>query len=294
MENMFGSVVTAMATPFDEKLNVDYNKLVELTDYLFSSGSDDIIVTGTTGESPTLTDHEKVKIYKTVVAAAANRGKVIAGTGGNSTRAVIELSRAAAETGIDGIMSVVPYYNKPPQEGLYKHFNTIARSVHLPIMLYNVPGRTSVNLAAETTLKLAEIDNIVAVKEASGNMDQVSAICAGAPSGFAVYSGDDSMTLPVLSVGGYGVVSIASHLVGIRIQEMVADFKTGKLNKAIQQHQELMPLFKSLFMLTNPVPLKAALALIGRDIGQPRLPLVSLPEKMSGELRSLLSSYKLI
>jgi len=294
LENMFGSVVTAMATPFDEKLNVDYNKLVELTDYLFSSGSDDIIVTGTTGESPTLTDHEKVKIYKTVVAAAANRGKVIAGTGGNSTRAVIELSRAAAETGIDGIMSVVPYYNKPPQEGLYKHFNTIARSVHLPIMLYNVPGRTSVNLAAETTLKLAEIDNIVAVKEASGNMDQVSAICAGAPSGFAVYSGDDSMTLPVLSVGGYGVVSIASHLVGIRIQEMVADFKTGKLNKAIQQHQELMPLFKSLFMLTNPVPLKAALALIGRDIGQPRLPLVSLPEKMSGELRSLLSSYKLI
>lgn len=293
MENIFGSVVTAMATPFDGELHVDYNKLAELTDCLFNSGSDDVLVTGTTGESPTLTGHEKVKIYKSVVEAAAKRGKVIAGTGVNSTRETVELTRAAADAGVDGIMLVVPYYNKPPQEGLYKHFKEIARSVSLPIMLYNVPGRTSVNLTPDTTLKLAEIDNVVAIKEASGNLDQVSAICREAPPGFAVYSGDDSMTLPVLSVGGYGVVSIASHFVGIAIKEMVTAFKEGKIDDAVRQHQKLMPLFKALFMLTNPVPLKAALALTGRDMGEPRLPLISLPEDMRLELKALLSKYGL-
>ncbi len=294
MQCDFGSLITAIVTPFDENFRVDYDKVVELAEFLLNKGSDGLVLTGTTGESPTLSSEEKINIYKTVVNVVKGKLKVIAGTGGNSTRESIELSIKAEEAGVDGIMLVTPYYNKPPQEGLYRHFKSIAKAVSLPVMLYNVPGRTVVNLTGETTLKLAELDNIVAIKEASGNLEQITYICAGAPQGFAVYSGDDSMTLPVLSVGGVGVVSIASHLVGLEIKEMINCFFAGKVEKAIKIHQKLMPLFKGLFITTNPIPLKAAMNMVGMDVGEPRLPLSSLPEHMAGNLKNLLHDFNLL
>ncbi len=292
-KNNFGSLITAMVTPFDEDLKVDYNQVAELAVHLSKTGSDGLVLAGTTGESPTLSADEKINICKTALEAVQGRIKIIAGTGGNSTREALELSKKAEKAGVDGIMLVTPYYNKPPQEGLYRHFKSIAEAVSLPIMLYNVPGRTAVNLTAETTLKLAEIENIVAVKEASGNLEQITYICAGSPEGFSIYCGDDSLTLPVLSVGGAGVVSIASHLVGLEIKEMIESYFAGKVREAAKTHQELLPLFNGLFVVANPIPVKAALNLIGQKVGKPRLPLCSLTENLTAELKELLRSYNL-
>jgi 4-hydroxy-tetrahydrodipicolinate synthase len=289
----FGSLITAIITPFNKKFRIDYDKMAELAESLFHNGSDSLVLTGTTGESPTLSFEEKINIYRTVVDAVKGRGRIIAGTGGNSTRESIELSTEAEKAGVDGLMLVVPYYNKPPQEGLYQHFKSIAEAVSLPVMLYNVPGRTGVNLSGETTLKLAEIDNIVAIKEASGNLEQITYICAGAPPGFAVYSGDDTMTLPVLSAGGAGVVSIASHLVGRDIKEMINSYFAGKVEQASKIHQKLMPLFKGLFITTNPIPLKAAMNMVGWDVGEPRLPLTPLPEHLVEKLKNIMLGYNL-
>lgn len=291
MYPFFGSLVTAMITPFNSKLEIDYQKVEELVDLLLRKGSDSLVVAGTTGESPVLSEKEKLNLFKVVSNASAGKVKVLAGAGGNNSKATLEFCQKAEETGIDGLMLVTPYYNKPPQEGLYRHFSHIARSVSLPIMLYNVPGRTGVNLQADTTLRLAEIDNIVAIKEASGDLEQITAICAGAPDDFDVYSGDDSMTLPILSAGGCGVVSIASHLAGLEIKEMMDDFFNGNIKKAVQMHQKLMPLFKALFITTNPIPLKAALNLTGMNVGEPRLPLIPLPEEMSKMLKEVLERY---
>lgn len=291
MHAFFGPLVTAMITPFNSNLEIDYQKVEELVEILLEKGSDALVVAGTTGESPTLSEEEKLKLFKVVTDVSRGRAKVLAGTGGNCTQTVIELSQKAEKIGIDGLMLVTPYYNKPPQEGLYRHFKQIAAAVKLPIMLYNVPGRTGVNLQAETTLRLAEIDNIVAIKEASGDLEQITAICAGAPEGFSVYSGDDSMTLPVLSAGGCGVVSIASHLVGLEIKQMIEAFFSRDVQKAVQMHQNLMPLFKALFIMTNPIPLKAALNLAGMKVGEPRLPLISLPDDMSKRLKAVLDRY---
>lgn len=290
----FGSLITAIVTPFHRDSSVNYEKMAELADLLVQKGSDSFVVTGTTGESPVLSTEEKLNLYKTVVDAVKGRAKVIAGTGGNSTEETIELSKKAEKTGVDGIMLVVPYYNKPPQEGLYQHFKRVAEEVSLPVMLYNIPGRTAVNLSAETTIRLSEIDNIVAIKEASGDLEQITYICANAPEGFKVYSGDDSMTLPILSVGGDGVVSIASHLVAPQIKEMINLFKEGKPEEAARIHQKNISLFKALFMTTNPIPLKAALKLVGIDVGDPRLPLTPLPEEMCDKLKKLLKDFGLI
>ncbi|MEW5921074.1 MAG: 4-hydroxy-tetrahydrodipicolinate synthase [Bacillota bacterium] len=294
MKNPFGSLITAMITPFDGNLKVDYDKVSEIALFLLDKASEGLVVSGTTGESPSLTAEEKINIFRTVVEAVGGKIKVIAGTGGNSTREALEMSCRAEETGVDGLMLVTPYYNKPPQEGLYRHFKSVAEAVSLPVMLYNVPGRTGVNMTAETCLRLAEIDNIVAVKEASGNIEQITHICAGAPPGFAVYSGDDIMTLPILSVGGVGVVSIASHLAGPKIKEMIDAFFTGKVDDAVKIHQFLAPLFNALFMTTNPVPLKEALRLMEIDSGNLRLPLSSLPPEMSKNLAALLVKYGLL
>lgn len=292
-KNYFGSLITAMVTPFDENLEVDYNQVAELAKHLSNTGSDGLVLSGTTGESPTLSADEKINICKTALEAVQGKVKIIAGTGGNSTRETIELSKEAEKAGVDGIMLVVPYYNKPPQEGLYRHFKSVAEAVSLPIMLYNVPGRTAVNLTAETTLKLAEIENIIAIKEASGDLEQITYICAGAPEGFSVYCGDDSLTLPVLSVGGIGVVSITSHLVGPEIKRMIESFLTGKTEEAAKIHQRLLPLFNGLFVMANPIPVKAALNLTGRKVGKPRLPLCRLTEKLTVELKELLHAYNL-
>lgn len=294
MENPFGSLLTAMITPFDDNLMVDYNKVSEISQYLLHNASEGLVIAGTTGESPSLTTEEKIELFRTAVKAVGGKIKVIAGTGANSTRETIEMSRRAEGTGVDGIMLVTPYYNKPTQDGLYHHFKGVAEAISLPIMLYNVPSRTGVNLTAETCLRLAEIENIVAVKEASGDLAQVTNICAGAPAGFVVYSGDDVLTMPILSVGGVGVVSVASHLAGAQIKAMIDSFFAGEINKAAEAHQKLTPLFNILFVATNPIPLKEALRLKGIDSGKLRLPLTPLsPEKVE-LLTAILNKYGLL
>ncbi len=294
MDSSLGAVITAMVTPFDNEGKVNYQAAVELARSLGKNGSEAVILSGTTGESPTLTRPEKLELFRRVVKEVGQDLKVIAGTGCNSTAATIELTTEAANTGVDGILLVTPYYNKPTQEGLYEHFKSVASAVDLPVILYNVPGRTGVNMTAATTLRLAEIDNIIAVKEASGDVEQAAAICRQAPDGFSLYSGDDSMTLPMLSVGAQGVMSVASHLVGREIAEMINHFKEGRCLQARRIHARLLPLFKGLFVVANPIPVKAALNLVGIDVGDPRLPLLPLEEELKLNLQRLLTEIQLV
>jgi len=280
----FGRVLTAMVTPFNEEGNVDYEAAGKLARRLVENGSDGMVVAGTTGESPTLSVEEKLKLFATVVEAVGGKAVVIAGTGTNNTQQSVELTKEAEKTGVDGIMAVAPYYNKPPQEGLYRHYRAIAEATSLPVMVYNVPGRTAVNICPSTMARLAEIDNIIALKEASGNLNQAAEMVRVLPKNFLVYSGDDSMTLPILSVGGVGVVSVASHLVGRQIASMINDYLQGEVEKAARAHNELLPLFKALFLTTNPIMVKAALNLLGVNVGPTRLPLV---EATAAELDAL-------
>lgn len=291
----FGRVLTAMITPFKEDGSVNYAVAEKLAAHLASHGTDAIVVCGTTGESPTLTWDEEYQLFQVVQQAVAGKAKVIAGTGSNSTTEAIAATQKAAKIGLDGSLQVVPYYNKPPQEGLYQHFKTIAGAVpDLPLMLYNIPGRTGQNLLPETVARLAEIPNIVAIKEASGNLDQVSQVRHATPEEFQIYSGDDSLTLPMLAVGAVGVVSVASHLVGEQLQEMIEAFAAGKTSKATQIHLQLFPLFKALFTTTNPIPVKAALKLQGWDVGSTRLPLCDPPAEVSQTLSTVLKELSLL
>jgi 4-hydroxy-tetrahydrodipicolinate synthase len=286
----FGKIVTAMVTPFDRKGNVDFAKTTKLIDYLLENGTDSLVVAGTTGESPTLTTEEKVALFRHVVSVVNGRVPVIAGTGSNNTRASIELTKKAEEIGVDAVMLVAPYYNKPNQEGLYQHFKAIAESTSLPVMLYNIPGRSVVNISVDTIVRLSEIPNIVAVKDASGNLDAMTEIIARTRDDFLLYSGDDGITLPVLSIGGAGVVSVASHIIGNEMQQMIAAFEAGELAKAAKLHQKLLPIMKGLFAAPNPVPVKTALQLKGLDVGSVRLPLVPLTEQERIELMNLLNT----
>ncbi|MEP0912102.1 4-hydroxy-tetrahydrodipicolinate synthase [Leptolyngbya sp. ST-U4] len=270
----FGRVLTAMITPFQEDGSVNYAVAEELAAYLVAHGTDTLVVCGTTGESPTLTWSEEHDLFQAVQNATSGKAKIIAGTGSNSTHEAVTATQKASKIGIDGTLQVVPYYNKPPQAGLYQHFKSIAEaSPELPMILYNIPGRTGQNLLPETVARLAEIPNIVAIKEASGNLDQVSQVRRLTSPDFLIYSGDDSLTMPILAVGGYGVVSVASHLVGSQIQQMIQAFEQGKVQVAAQMHLQLFPLFKALFTVTNPIPVKAALRLQGWQVGSTRLPL---------------------
>lgn len=289
----FGRVLTAMVTPFNKDLSVNYDQARKLARHLVQSGSDGLVVAGTTGESPTLNKEEKVNLYRAVVEEVGGKAVVIAGTGGYCTADSIALTQAAQKVGVDGVMLVAPYYNKPSQEGLYQHFKAVAESTNLPILLYNIPGRTSVNILPQTVVKLSKISNIVAIKEASGSMDQVSELRRSLPDSFAIYSGDDSLTLPILTLGGKGVVSVVSHLVGERIQEMINAFTSGNTLLATQIHLELFPVFKGIFITTNPVPIKAALNLQGLQVGIPRLPLVEATAAEKESIKSLLESMKL-
>ncbi|MCF6096239.1 4-hydroxy-tetrahydrodipicolinate synthase [Thermovorax subterraneus] len=289
----FGRVITAMVTPFDEDLNVDYRAFEKLVDYLIENGSDALVVTGTTGESPTLSDEEKVNLYKLAKEVSRGRAKIIAGTGSYDTRHSIELSVKAQEIGVDGLLLVSPYYNKPTQEGLYRHFKMIAESVDIPVMLYDVPGRTAVTIEPETLKRLSEVKNIVAVKDAGGNLDKTSKTVALAPN-LQVYSGDDSLTLPMLAVGAKGVVSVASHLVGKRIKEMIQAFEKGEVDKAREIHLELFELFKALFVVTNPIPVKEALNMVGVKVGGLRPPLVGADDKTREILKKVLSKLGLL
>lgn len=291
----FGRVLTAMITPFTADGRVDYAVAEKLADYLATHGTDTLVVCGTTGESPTLSWDEEYELFQVVKQSVAGKAKVIAGTGSNSTSEAIAATQKADKLGLDGTLQVVPYYNKPPQAGLYQHFRAIAESSpDLPMMLYNIPGRTGQNLLPETVARLAEIPSIVAIKEASGNLDQVSQVRRLTPSDFYIYSGDDSLTLPMLAVGSQGVVSVASHLVGESLQEMIQAFEQGKVQAATQIHLKLFPLFKALFVSTNPIPIKAALRLQGWQVGSTRLPLAEESSTLEQTLEVILTDLALL
>lgn len=291
-ENMidFGKVATAMVTPFDHKGNIDFEKTTQLINYLISNGSDALVIAGTTGESPTLSTEEKLALFRHSVKVVDGRVPVVAGTGSNNTYASIELTKKAEEIGVDAIMIVAPYYNKPNQEGLYQHFKTIAQSTELPVMLYNIPGRSVINMSVDTIVRLAELPNVVALKDASGDLDAMTAIIAQTSDDFALYSGDDGLTLPVLAIGGTGIISVASHIIGNEMQEMVKLYESGNSKEAAKIHQRIVPVMKSLFAAPSPTPVKTALQLKGLDVGSVRLPLVPLTEEERQTLVSTLNT----
>ncbi|MDF1542473.1 MAG: 4-hydroxy-tetrahydrodipicolinate synthase [Anaerosomatales bacterium] len=294
-EPRFGRMLTAMVTPFDSDLNLDLPRAQALADRLLSSGTDGLIVCGTTGESPTVFYPQKMELFRAVIDAVGDRAPVIANAGDNCTADSVEFARKVAAVGVHGIMAVVPYYNKPPQEGLYRHFRAIAEAVDLPVILYNIPGRSVVNMSAETTLRLAhDCENIVAVKEASGNLTQIAQIIDGAPEGFEVLSGDDEMTLPMLGLGGTGVISVVSHVAGHRFKEMIVAHGAGDHTRALRIHLELLPLMKALFMTANPIMVKEALRLQGFDVGTVRLPLVPPTEEQTAELERIMRHVGLL
>lgn len=287
-------LLTAMVTPYKGDLSVNYAKAADLAEYLCNNGSQGLVVCGTTGESPVLSDEEKLRLYQTVQDRVGARVPVWAGTGCNDTAAVVKLSRAAVKTGVAGIMVVTPYYNKPTQEGLFQHFRQVAESVSLPVMLYNVPGRTSSNLLPETIARLAEVENITAVKEASGSMDQVSLLMTLIPERITVYSGDDSSTLPLMALGAHGVVSIASHVIGPQILAMIEAFAAGQVHNASLLHRQLFAMVKGLFITTNPIPVKEAMNMLGHELGGFRLPLTPLTDGEQAFVKELLARYHLL
>ncbi len=288
-----GRLLTAMVTPFAENGAVDYGQAKKLALALLGSGSEGVVVVGTTGESPTTTHEEDYRLFSEIKKAVGDRGAVIAGTGSNSTAEALEATKAAEKIGVDACLLVVPYYNKPSQEGLYQHFKTIAQSTSLPCILYNVPSRTVTSLSVDTVVRLSQIDNIIGLKEASGNMEQVSNIISNARKGFLVWSGNDTDTLSIMALGGYGVISVASHLVGKQIKEMIDKVVSGKIGEAAAIHRHLLPLVNALFIVSNPVPLKYALNQIGFNVGKPRLPLVEPDEKSAATIRETLKKYKI-
>lgn len=288
----FGQLLTAMVTPFDQHGEIDFNATRVLVNHLIANGTDAIVVAGTTGESPTLTSDEKVALFQFVVEIVDGRVPVIAGTGSNNTRASIILTKLAEEAGVDGIMLVTPYYNKPSQEGMYQHFKAIAEATSLPVMVYNIPGRSVVNLAVETVVRLSQINNIVAIKEASGNLDAMAEIIQKTDNNFTLYSGDDGLTLPVLAIGGAGVVSVSSHIIGKEMQEMITSYKNGQLEEAAEAHRRLLPIMKALFAAPNPSPVKGALNMKGINVGGVRLPLIPLNEDETNTLREVLQGNR--
>ena len=288
-----GRLITAMVTPFDEKGEVDYAQAKRLATALLDSGSDGLVITGTTGEGPTLTAAEKIRLYAEVIEAIGYRGAVIAGTTDNDTAKSIELSTEAASVGADALLLTVPAYNKPPQEGLYQHFKAIAESTELPCVLYNVTSRTSLNMTDETTLRLSKIDNIVGIKEAGSDLDQITRIIDGAGDDFRVWSGNDDETFSIMATGGYGVVSVLSHLVGNQIKQMMGYLLEGDVEKAAAEHRRLLPLFKVMFTVSNPIPLKYSLNHVGFNVGPMRLPLVPPDEKSAENIRNVLSNYEI-
>lgn len=287
-----GEIITAMITSFNEDLSIDYSALEKLINHLIETGTDAILVAGTTGETPTLSHEEEDELFAFVKKVVNGRVKIIMGAGSNSTQTAVNSSINAKKAGADAILTVVPYYNKPSQKGMYEHFAAIAKAVDLPIILYNIPGRTGVNMQPATIAKLAhEFKNIVAVKQSNSDLDLISDIKSLCPEDFAVYSGDDSLTLPMMSLGAHGVISVASHVVGNDMQKMIKAFKSGNIKDALNMHLKLYPLFRKLFMAPNPVPVKAALAKIGIIKEYVRKPLVILDDEEKQELLSVLKNY---
>ncbi len=288
-----GEVITAMVTPFDKNREIDYNKVEELTKYLINNGSDTLLVAGTTGEGPTLTHEEEIEVLSTVKRANANKAKVIMNAGSNCTMTAIRTAKLAEKEDVDAILSVVPYYNKPSQKGMIEHFSAIAKSTNLPVIIYNIPSRTGVNMQPQTVAQLAnEFDNIVGIKQSCGDMDAITEMKLLCPEDFSIYSGDDSLTLPMLSLGARGVISVASHIFGSELKSMIRNYKTGEFLAALNMHKKLYPAFKKLFMAPNPVPVKAALAHKGIIEDVVRRPLVELSDDEKTELFKVLDSVK--
>ncbi|MDF2500733.1 MAG: Dihydrodipicolinate synthase [Anaerosporomusa subterranea] len=285
----FGRILTAMVTPFHEDGSVNYQAAAALARHLVANGSDGLVVAGSTGEAATMDADEKLRLFATVADAVGDKATVIAGTGSNDTRASIALTRQAEKLGVHGVMLVGPYYNKPTQEGFYQHFKAIAEVTSLPVIIYNVPGRTASNILPETIARLATIPNIAAVKESSGNLDQVSEIVRTTPDDFLVYSGDDSLTLPILSVGGCGIISVAAHAVGVRMHQMVDAYFAGDIVQARNIHLELLPFFKVIFIASNPIPIKTIMKMLGHEVGGFRLPLVPATDKEIVQLQQVMT-----
>jgi len=294
MAGRFGSVVTAMVTPFREDHALDLDRAQELASWLVANGSDSVVVAGSTGESPTVTHKEKADLFRAVGEAIRGSGKLICGTGTYSTAETLALTQAAEDAGTDGILVVTPYYNKPPQRGLIAHFEHVADATELPIIAYNIPGRTATRIEHDTLLWLAERPNIVAVKDSTGDFQGISRLIAEAPDGFEVYSGDDWATFGYVCLGAVGVVSVASHLVGPQIRQMVELIETGDVPAARKIHETLSPLFNALFVTSNPIPLKAALQMVGRPCGEPRLPLVPATSDERDRVRKALEDAGLL
>lgn len=286
-----GEVITAMVTPFNSKREIDYNKVEELSKYLIANGTDTILVAGTTGEGPTLTHEEEIEVLSTVKRAVANKAKVIMNAGSNSTETAVMTTKLALKEDVDAVLSVVPYYNKPNQKGMYEHFAAVAKSADLPVIIYNIPSRTGVNMLPETVAKLAnDFPNIVAIKQSFPDMDAVTEMKIKCPEDFSVYSGDDSLTLPMLSLGARGVISVASHIFGSELKSMIRNYKTGEFLAALNMHKKLYPSFRKFFMAPNPVPVKAALAHKGIIEEFVRRPLIELTEDEKANLFKVLDA----
>lgn len=288
-----GRLLTAMVTPFNEKGEVDYEQAKKLALALINSGSDGVLMTGTTGESPTVSLEEKLRLFTEIKSAVGDKGTVVANTGSYSTAESLKLTQEAERIGVDGCLLVVPYYNKPTQEGLYQHFKTIAQGTSLPCILYNVPSRTITNLSAETTIRLSHVDNIIGVKEASGDLDQIARIMTGTADDFLVWSGNDGDTLAIMVLGGYGVISVASHLAGKQIKAMMANVLEGKVKEAARIHHQLLPMIKALFVISNPIPVKYAVNCVGINVGKPRLPLLEPDEQTAAIIRAMLKTSRI-
>ena len=284
-----GRLLTAMVTPFDASGELDCQQAKKLAKALIDSGSDGLVLSGTTGESPTLSHNEKLRLFAEVRSAVGQ--PLIANTGSYSTRESMELTRETERLGVDAILLVVPYYNKPTQEGLFQHFKSIADCTSLPCILYNVPSRTVTSLDAETVIRLSQVSNIVGMKEASGNLEQVAKIVQSVKRDFLVYSGNDSDTFPIMTLGGYGVISVVSHLAGVQIRQMIDKLLEGKTGEAAEIHRRLLPLVNAMFVLSNPMPLKYALNRIGFSVGKPRLPLTEPDEKSRAVIEAALREY---
>ena len=286
-----GRLLTAMITPFDEEGEVDYGQARKLAKGLINSGSDGLVIGGTTGEAPSMSDDERLRLFAEVKEEVGESAAVVAGTTDNNHRKSVEISQEAEKVGVDGLLLTVPAYNKPQQEGLYQHFKAIAGATNLPGILYNVPTRTSLNMEAATTLRLAKIDNIVGVKEASSDAVQITQIVDGAPEGFRVWSGNDDETFSIMCVGGFGIVSVASNIIGDQIKAMMGMILEGDVESAAGEHRRMLPIFKALFWVTNPVPIKYAVNRSGFNAGKPRLPMVEADDDFTARFDPVMDRY---
>ncbi len=291
--NEVGRVITAMITPFDENGQVDYAEACLLANALVNSGSDGLVITGTTGESPTLTETERLTLYSTVKKAVGDRATIIAGTGTNNTAESIQNSVAAEKAGADAVLLVAPSYNKPPQQGLYLHFKSIANEVSVPCILYNVPSRTAVNIDADTTIELSNVKNIIGIKEASSNMEQIGNVIENTGPGFKVWSGNDDETFKIISLGGYGVISVSGHLIGSQIKEMIDLTLKNQLEAASNLDKNLLDINNILFIVSNPIPVKYAVQQLGYNVGEPRLPLIKIDEVSAAKVDEVISKHKI-